>query len=468
MVSTKLEEARSALAAEWASQTPQTPEGITDFYRKSEFIVDDLHAWHDTEERKQWTAAIVYAAGKIEARTVVDIGCGAGHDLLALRDAGIPRLFGVEPNENLRNRLIRLFTIQEPTESWAVADDVAHAPIEDADLLVCIDVLEHIVDPETWLRGIAQRARAGGEKPGAVLIETTATHDIGTPLHLKENRGWHPGRVLEQNGFTLIDHTGRMRIWQRARSDAKITASVLLCAYRNVSVPTMNSVLALSGVASLAYEADTEGALPERNLAEGPGGGWRIFTKTGDGLVSRARSVVASRWWAETADDVFLMIDDDITFSVDEADRVIRHARERRGIVCGAYPVRNGAHLAIRGLDEAATIEFRPDAPLVEIEYAATGFMAVHRSVLDAMVASLELVHEDQPWAFWPMFTPMTVPMGPARAYLSEDWAFCHRARALGFKVYVDPTVRLGHLAQIQMNITNMQPIAKALGVPSV
>lgn len=451
-------EARSALAAEWASRSPQTKAEIADFYRESELMGAELDAWHEVDEQRiSWTKAIVYLAQQIEAKVAVDIGCGAGHDLRALKAAGIPELVGVEPNRRLREQL---------AGEVSTVETVDLAPIENADLIVCIDVLEHVVDPEAFLTRIAQRARVGGPKPGAVLVETTATFDIGTPLHLKANRGWHPGRVLEQNGWSLIDHSGRMRIWQRGRTNSRVTASVLLCAYRNVSIPTMNSVLALSGVSSLAFEADTEGALPDRQLAEGPEGTWRIMTKTGDGLVSRARSVVVSRWWAETSDPVFLMIDDDITFSVSDADRIVRATLETEGIVCGAYPIRNGAHLAIRGGGDAdGKIPFGPNQPLQEIEYAATGFMAVHRKVIDAMVPTMEIVHEDQPWAFWPMFTPLIAAMGPARAYLSEDWAFCHRARELGFKVYVDPTIKLEHLAQIQLDVHNMHAIARAIGV---
>lgn len=464
-----LEEARSALAAEWASRAPSTPEEIVDFYQKSEHLKGDLDIWHEGDDRKRWTEAITYVAQKIEARTVVDIGFGGGHDLTALRDARIPNLFGVEPNADLRQRLWDEFNERPPQQSWGLVDDVRRAPIEDADLIVCIEVLEHIVDPEAFLTDVASRARRGGTKPGAVLIESTGTFDLGTPLHLAENQGWHPGRVLERHGFELIDHTDRLRVWQRVRERNVNRSSVLLCAYRTVSLPTLHSIMALSGVSSTAYDHDS-GSLPEPRLADGGEGAWRVTTKTGDGLISRARSIVVSRWWAETADDVFLMIDDDISFSVEDAEKIVAAAVQTEGIVCAAYPIRSGAHLAIRGGgDEHGAIEFGPDkTDLIEIEHAATGFMAVHRKVIDAMVPTLQLCHADQPWSFWPFFMPLIVPMGPAQAYLSEDWAFCHRARELGFKVWVDPSIKLGHLAQIELDVHNMSNVARAVGVKTL
>jgi hypothetical protein len=57
-------------------------------------------------------------------------------------------------------------------------------------------VLEHLTDPEAFLTGIAARAPVG-----CLLFEATATHDATTPLHLAENRGWHPGRALESQGW---------------------------------------------------------------------------------------------------------------------------------------------------------------------------------------------------------------------------------------------------------------------------
>ena len=68
--------------------------------------------------------------------------------------------------------------------------------------------------------------------------------------------------------------------------------------------------------------------------------------------------------------------------------------------------------------------------PPKKIEYAATGFLAVHRKVIDALIYSgrFPLCHADKPWSFWPLFQPITAPMGKTNAYLSEDWSFCLQA----------------------------------------
>jgi SAM-dependent methyltransferase len=433
-MTTKLEEARSALAAEWASRNPTTPEEIHAFYVNAHGIRADLEAWHETRPRQLMTLVLATVAQQIKAKSVVDIGAGTGADLQALRKTGLTDLCGVEPNSALRLAI--------EADGIRCHDAVAAAPIEDADLITCLDVLEHVPDPDTFLAEIARRARSGGAKPGAVLIETTSTYDTGTPLHLRANRAWHPGRVLERHGWQLINSIGSIRVWQRANAARTGAATaIILCAYRTVTIPTFLAI---------------------QTLANRPKG-WRVITKTGDALVSRARSVAASRWLQETDDDVFLMVDDDITFQPEVAEQVVRLARER-DIACAGYPVRSGQHLALRGLEGPnIDIGFGPAEQPLEIQYAATGFLAVHRRVLEQLAKTLTLCHEDQPWAFYPFFLPMLVEIDGVMVYLSEDWAFSERARAAGFKVWLDPAARIGHLATVELNVANMAAVAKAV-----
>lgn len=424
-------EARSALAAEWASVSPRTPDEINQFYRQSEHLEADLEAFHTDPERQRWTEVLVHlATDVVRAKVVVDIGCGAGHDLRALRTAlPVAQLHGVEPNHGLRWQV---------SQHAPCVADVADAPIEEADLLSCFDVLEHVPDPEGFLAGIAARA-----KVGAVLMETVATHDIGTPLHLPANRGWRPGHCMEAHGWERIGQEGRARIWQRITAAPSTHTALILCAYRSVSLPTVTSILKLLND-------------PENRL------GWRV-SLAGEAGINRARSVMASRWWAETADDVFLMLDDDIVFEPSDAEHLVELCRNGHDIICAAYPVRDAGHIALRGL--GTTLDFAPGLPPQEIRHATTGFLAVHRRVLDAMIPTLPLCHGNQPWAFWPMFDFKVIEDEAAGGhnYLSEDYYFSEMAKELGFKVWLDPTVRLGHLAQVSLSVSNMAKVREAL-----
>jgi SAM-dependent methyltransferase len=430
LASPTAEEARAALAAVWASQAPQTAEDVETFYRTcpADLLTADLDVFHADAERQRWTDALVHVARTQDVRLIVDIGCGAGHDLKALRgkvshDACIT---GVEPNDEMRHRLM--------ADGFAVAPSVKGAPIESADLLSCFDVLEHVPDPETFLTGIATRA-----KIGAMFLETTATTDCGTPLHLTENRGWHPGRAFRRAGWDCIDESGRLRVWRRFSTEPMTRQPIVVCANREVSVHTYDSVLRLMHTRSEEFD-------------------WNPGRAAESGLL-RARSVWASKWYREYVDDGFLMIDSDIEFDPDAAEKVVRLGREKRSIAVAAYSVRDGGHMAIRGMDGA--IAFGPDEPPAEIRFGATGFMYVHRDVLDAMIPTLPLCHANQPWALWPMFDFQVVPdeLSGGFNWLSEDWWFCERARQLGFRVWLDPTVMLTHWGHVPVTVRNMTAV---------
>lgn len=420
-------EAREALAREWASFAPSTPDQVTEFYKQSTHLAADLDAFHSSPERQQWTDALIHVAQQAQATTIVDIGSGAGHDLMALWKAGSYNLHGVEPNDRLRGKCIEIATMHS---------DVSTAPIETADLISCFDVLEHVVNPEQFFDSIARRA-----KVNALLLETCATFDTGTPLHLKENRGWKPGHCLEAAGWMKRGQSDRMRVWQKA-SDGQtgVHTALLICAYRSVSLPTVSCVL---------------------NLLDDPANpyGWRV-SLNGEAGINRSRSIMASRWYTETADDVFLMLDDDIIFSPEEAERLVTLCREGHDIICAGYPVRDGGHVALRGYGHAP-FSFGPAEPPVEIRYASTGFLAVHRRVLDTLIPTLPLCHGNQPWAFWPLFDFKTIEDEAAGGhnYLSEDWNFCQMALDAGFKVWLDPSIRLKHLGLVPITVANMEAV---------
>src|SRR3990167_607480 len=49
---------------------------------------------------------------------------------------------------------------------------------------------------------------------------------------------------------------------------------------------------------------------------------------------------------------------------------------------------------------------------------------------------------------FWPSYMPFVIPDDGVEEnlYLSEDWALCERAKRAGFKMWLDPSIRLGHV----------------------
>lgn len=418
-----LETARQAVADEWRAQAPETPEQIAAFYRTVQGYGGELAAWHETEGRKQLTQIVIAALHACKARSVLDVGCGLGYDLAALHaeDPSLT-LVGVEPNEIMRASISPAIATVMPS-----IDAVSGI----YDMAICMDVLEHVPDPDALLERVIARLRIDG----GVLVEHTPTHDTDTPLHLPSLRGWHPGRLLDANGFKLQEDLEGLRIWRRESVERIHRDHLLLCAYRAMSVAT---VLSLT------------------KLVEN---GWRFSVHQGDALISRVRSVAVSQWYKQTAGDVFLMVDDDIVFDIDDAEKVVALAREKRSIASAAYPVRDGSHLASASLVDGEEIAFGPGQPPKEIRWAGTGFIAVHRDVVEALIKTLPLTMVTTPWSFWPMFMPFVYGDGVEANYLSEDWAMCERARKLGFRVWLDPSIELKHIGSFEYRVRNMQSV---------
>lgn len=166
-----------------------------------------------------------------------------------------------------------------------------------------------------------------------------------------------------------------------------------------------------------------------------------IWDTAKDALISRARSAMAEMFLEQGAGDVLLMVDHDIGWEPGDLENLTRACIERRGVVGGVF--------SKRGFSDGVPIRFGtygqwivPDNRLVESVYVATGFIAVHRAVLEAMAPTLpRTIHG------WRAFfaTEVKAHDGGKVEYLSEDYAFCGRARELGFGVWADLRAQLTH-----------------------
>ena len=104
--------------------------------------------------------------------------------------------------------------------------------------------------------------------------------------------------------------------------------------------------------------------------------------------------------------------------------------------------------LAVHVLPGTSELTFGAGGRLVEIQYAATGFLHVRREVYTAIHQRLELpvcnAWFGRPTI--PFFLPMLLPTERGPWYLGEDYAFCERARQCGIPIIADTRIRLGHI----------------------
>jgi hypothetical protein len=89
-------------------------------------------------------------------------------------------------------------------------------------------------------------------------------------------------------------------------------------------------------------------------------------------------------------------------------------------------------------------IEDCPTVPF-EVDYAGTGFMMIKRHVIEKLAETAETY-------IGPEGRVSALYMTPVHddGFESEDYFFCRKAREAGFKVMMDPTIRLGHVGQFR------------------
>ena len=180
---------------------------------------------------------------------------------------------------------------------------------------------------------------------------------------------------------------------------------------------------------------------------------------TGDALVERARSISATYFLRKSDADVHLSIDSDITdFRVEDVLKICEQAASH-DIVAAVYITRAAKRtFPATFFQDGLRVEMAFDPTPVPVQWAATGFLAVHRRVFERLTKDLPLLHKgDGDRAFYPFYLPLVYDdpdAGPI--LLSEDYAFCERAKQAGFGVWINPAVRLGHIGQYVYRLENM------------
>ena len=149
------------------------------------------------------------------------------------------------------------------------------------------------------------------------------------------------------------------------------------------------------------------------------------------------------RDFLESDCDELIFIDGDVTWLDCDLKKLIEHDRD---IVAGIYPLKN---------DD----EDYPVAPLpgerwaesdgcVEVAGVPTGFLKIRRRVFEKLYDTVPQ-HRSREDGYGRMLIPVLFERtlkGLSRR--GGDYEFCRKAREAGFRVYVDPSMQLGHIGQ--------------------
>jgi len=186
-----------------------------------------------------------------------------------------------------------------------------------------------------------------------------------------------------------------------------------------------------------------------------------------DALITRGRSAIVAKFLDNPATTHLLFVDADITFQPEHVTRMLAFDKD---FVAGFYPAKiiDWQQLAERfgktaeRLDEAGLVyvgslcegdELKTDSGFATGFYAGTGFQLIKRGVFERMIKAYPDTKYKALHAFprptqpsdnlYALFDCMIDP--DAGVYLSEDYAFCRRWRAIGGEIWLDLNSKLTH-----------------------
>lgn len=185
-----------------------------------------------------------------------------------------------------------------------------------------------------------------------------------------------------------------------------------------------------------------------------------------DALITRSRNTLVSTFLNDTDATHLLFVDADISFAPEQVTRLLAADKD---VVGAMYPIKtlDWDHAARRGdgreTNEEAALHYvgtplddgqaRWDGDFVTASYAGTGMLLIRRRVLELMTGVYPQLQYNAIHSYpWVKRTPATqyalfdcLIDAATGLYLSEDYAFCQRWRAMGGEVWLDTAARLTH-----------------------
>ena len=172
-----------------------------------------------------------------------------------------------------------------------------------------------------------------------------------------------------------------------------------------------------------------------------------LLTLTNSSLITQARSKIANFFINNTEHDYLFFLDSDIGFNPDDVLKLMSHQVH---IVSGAYPMKI---IPERYCVEVVQPEQR-HGDLLKINGNGMGFVLIHRQVfLDIArhYPNLKYVpsdyHSDTPHSHAEMNNSFHffAEQQSENGFMSEDKSFFHRAKQVGYNMFLDTSIRLNH-----------------------
>jgi len=172
--------------------------------------------------------------------------------------------------------------------------------------------------------------------------------------------------------------------------------------------------------------------------------------------VEHAKQIMYKKF-LESDCDYFFNVDADIYFFDQDISPVDILISDNKEIVGGIYvykrmpPLPTHRTLELQEIYEKEgkfpdNYRFTIPEGLHEVKWLSGGCMLIKREVIKKLMKKISVPN---------------LPMIHKKEYLSEDFAFCQRAREIGYKIYADPRINLGHQGNYIYSLKDYQKMCK-------
>lgn len=181
-----------------------------------------------------------------------------------------------------------------------------------------------------------------------------------------------------------------------------------------------------------------------QGLVNANGGRMSLFSQKGMAIVESARNALLAEVMKHSDITGVIHLDADIQFTAMDALTLVAYADEKYDVMAGLYRAKTDKHFLYFFTREGeGDGEISLDGDVLPCRRVPLGFCYVKRDVLDVL---------------WENEASRGYSIGPNKArmvyeahykdgqFIGEDYAFCDKAVAAGFRIGALPRMRLGHI----------------------
>jgi len=196
----ELQEPGGLVGEAWRTADPRSPDEITRFYKTTDTYLFDLACDHCSSRRALvWNPALRRVERRGPRQNVLLYGDGIGTDSISIAGRGHRATYFGLPGRTSDFARFR-FGRERLEDRITVITEPAEIPNASFDVVVCIEVLEHVSDPPSTMRGLYRALKSGGI---ALITESFASVGAAYPSHLPGNLKYagRSHQMMEAFGF---------------------------------------------------------------------------------------------------------------------------------------------------------------------------------------------------------------------------------------------------------------------------